>query len=258
MNFPKFILLALLLASISPAQAQESRGDALFEQARLESKDDIAKGRVLYEASALAYLEDAGESYIGRGVALYNAGNAFAMAGAPGQAILSLRKAQRHLPELEYLNDNLNQLRNLVGTRLEEPATGLWSRIMAWDKASWGVRLAYIALAYLVLWGLFLNGLWKGQRVHRGLSVSLITIIFAISLSVLLDVLDWNKSNEGVVVVRTVEARKGDGYGYHAAFQNPLREGVEFTVLETRGEWLRVALSEDNSCWLPIQAVELF
>lgn len=252
------VFIGLFLLSGLSVQAQDSRADQLFEQARLESKEDIAKGRVLYEASALAYLEDAGDSYIGRGVALYNAGNAFAMAGTPGQAILALRKAQRHLPELEYLNDNLNQLRNLVGTRVEEPVTGLWSRVMAWDKTSWGIRLAYIALAYLVLWGFLLNGLWKGQRIHRGLTSALIVILFALSLSVFLDVLDWQKANEGVVVVRTVEARKGDGYGYHAAFQMPLREGAEFTVIETRGEWLRVALSEDSTCWLPIQAVELF
>ena len=258
MNIFSVLTILLLILGGFSAQAQNNRGDQLFEQGRVESKTDIAKGRVHYEAAALAYLEDAEDSSLGRGVALYNAGNAFAMAGNPGQAILSFRKAQRHLPELEYLNDNLNQLRNLVGTRLEVPVPSLWLRVMAWDRTSWGVRLAYIALAYLFLWGLLLRRLWRGQSLHRGVASGLIFIIGALSLSLLLDVLDWKKANEGVVVVRSVEARKGDGYGYHAAFQNPLREGVEFSVLETRGDWLRVALSEDSTCWLPIQAVELF
>ena len=94
------LITALLLATVLPVQAQDSRADHLFEQARLETKEDIAKGRVLYEASALAYIEDAGDSYIGRGVALYNAGNAFAMAGTPDKPSLPYAKPSATFPSL--------------------------------------------------------------------------------------------------------------------------------------------------------------
>jgi len=252
------MLMAAFAFGLFSAQADVERADQLFEEARSVIKEDISKGRVLYEAAALEYLSEANQSYIGRGVALYNAGNAFAMAGIPGRAVIAYRKAQRYLPELEYLNDNLNQVRNLVGSEVKEPATGLWSKIMAWDKSSWGLRLAYLALAYFAFWALLIRGLWTDRHMHRGLGAAAMIAISALSISILSDIADWQKANEGVVVVRTVDARKGEGYGYHAAFQSPLREGTEFKVLETRGEWLRVTLSEDSTCWLPIQAVELF
>ena len=49
----------------------------------------------------------------------------------------------------------------------------------------------------------------KGSAHTADSHLALIVILFALSLSVLLDVMDWQKANEGVVVVRTVEARKG-------------------------------------------------
>ena len=61
----------------------------------------------------------------------------------------------------------------------------------------------------------------------------------------------------GVVITESVLARKGPDYAYAAAFHEPLHDGVEFTVLETREGWGRVALTDGRICWLPLSQTQL-
>ena len=48
---------------------------------------------------------------------------------------------------------------------------------------------------------------------------------------------DVNPSRHGVVTHETV-ARKGIGKNYEPAFDQPLKDGAEFTVLSENGDWI--------------------
>jgi len=52
--------------------------------------------------------------------------------------------------------------------------------------------------------------------------------------------------------------RKGNGEGYAPQFEQPLHEGVEFTILEQRGGWMHIELTDGNSGWVRQREVELF
>lgn len=253
------ILLTTCLLSAVRAESTAASGAALFEEARKVSESDLGRGRAGYEAAALAYLEEAGRSHIQQGMAQYNAGNAFALAGRPGRAIAAYRRAQRDLPGMSYLDDNLAHVRNLAGTPLSPPnKLRLRQQLMCWHQAHWGLRLGGLALSYLLLWGLLLSCQWRGKPGPRRIILSLSLLCLILAGSLLHHLIDTLHRNEGVVVVARVEARKGDGYGYQPAFLAPLRAGSEFKLIQTKGAWLLVSLGDGSHGWLPEEAVELF
>ena len=53
-------------------------------------------------------------------------------------------------------------------------------------------------------------------------------------------------------MISSVEAaaRKGNSESYAPSFQEPLKEGTEFVVLEERGDWVHMSLSGDLSGWI--------
>ncbi len=54
----------------------------------------------------------------------------------------------------------------------------------------------------------------------------------------------------GVIVAREAAVRKDNGDSYALQLAQPLRSGTEFTVLETRGVWLRVRLENGAQGWI--------
>ena len=54
-----------------------------------------------------------------------------------------------------------------------------------------------------------------------------------------------------------VIVRKGNSTSYEPQFNQPLYEGVEFTLIERRGDWLRIELPDGNSGWISADQAEL-
>ena len=51
--------------------------------------------------------------------------------------------------------------------------------------------------------------------------------------------------------------RMGNNEAYQPAFSMPLHAGTEFVLLETRGDWVRVALQTGDTGWLPADTIGL-
>ena len=56
---------------------------------------------------------------------------------------------------------------------------------------------------------------------------------------------------EGVIITDSVEARKGPAYAYAPAFVQALHDGLEFKLIEERGEWMQIELTDERRCWIP-------
>ena len=63
--------------------------------------------------------------------------------------------------------------------------------------------------------------------------------------------------DEGVLIVDEVYGRKGPGYSYLSSYDDPLHNGMEFSMLEVRGEWLLAILDDGSHCWLPCETVQI-
>ncbi len=195
------------------------------------------------------------------GVALYNQGNAWMRAGETGRAIAAWRQSQRYRPRDPYLNANLQSaLTSCQSPASVAPEIGAAGYVFFWQNLlSYPEKflLATIFLTALCLSSL-LNQLLALRQSFRRLTI-LIGVSFAVAaVSAAWDWQRYEQTTQGVVVLKEVEARKGNSESYEAAFTEPLSEGSEFVVLEERSDWLNIRIPGLDTAWIPSRAAMTF
>lgn len=177
------------------------------------------------------------------GMAWYNAGNSWFFSGEIGRAIACYKQAQVYRPFDPLIKENLKAARALAIDVVETKDRQLW--------LNWPVR--WVALLLLVsscvFWAVLL--LYVRHRSRRLLWAGVFSATVALGLICLASYNALLRSPAGVVIVPEVFARKGPGYTYHAAFNEPLHDGVEFELVEARDSWIQVRLPDDRTCWIP-------
>ena len=198
----------------------------LFDQAK--SPDD-------YRASARE-LESIVSDDVHSGAVYYNLGNAWFRAGEFGRAILNYRKARPYRPRDPYLAANLQQALASAPGRLPDPPTPWWSHVLFWTdwfSAPTKVRLASSGL------GLSAVLLALALVLRRRILITVMAVVLLLGVALSVDCLlnDPAHTSRAVIVTETT-ARKGTGKDYEPAFDQPLRDGAEFTVLTETGDWI--------------------
>jgi tetratricopeptide (TPR) repeat protein len=168
----------------------------------------------------------------------YNLGNACYRAGEYGRAIAAYRKAKPYRPRDPYLEANLRQALAVAPGRLPEPPAPWWRHVLFWSgwlsfpEKAYGAFAAFLLASLAACAALFLrraSGYW--------ISAALLAIGMILSLDAALAYVDATGTRHGVVTTETI-ARKGIGKDYEPAFDQPLKDGAEFTVLSENGEWI--------------------
>ena len=197
---------------------------------------DGAKSPEEYRESAQV-LESILADGLRNGAVYYNLGNAYYRAGDYGRAILNYRKAKPYLPGYPYLAANLEQALAAAPGRLAEPPDAWWSHVLFWTD--W---LSFPAKVYAFFWGLSLAAVALAVaaflRVSR-LSLPIALLVFcslAIGLDAALSDTEITGFRRGVITGETT-ARKGTDTSYEAAFDQPLRDGAEFQILNETHDW---------------------
>lgn len=198
---------------------------------------DAAQAPADYRESA-ALLESLLADGFKNGALYYNLGNAYFRAGEYGRSIAAYRKAMPYRPRDPYLLANLRQALSVAPGRLPEPPPPWWRHVLFWSgwmsfpekaQASFtGFLLAALTAcaALLLRWP---SGYW--------ISATLVVIATVFCLDAGLSYADVAGSRHGVVTRETI-ARKGIGKDYEPAFDQPLKDGAEFTVLSENGDWI--------------------
>ena len=171
------------------------------------------------------------------GAVYYNLGNAYYRAGDYGRAILNYRKAKPYLPSYPYLTSNLEQALAAAPGRLAEPPKPWWSHVLFWtdwlsSPAKVKVFFGGLSLAAVVTAAAFLF------RIPRlTLPIALLVLSgLAIGLDAALNDAEITGFRRAVITGETT-ARKGTGNSYEAAFDQPLRDGAEFQILNETHDW---------------------
>jgi tetratricopeptide (TPR) repeat protein len=198
---------------------------------------DAAKTPDDYRQSA-ALLESLLADGYRNGAVYYNLGNAYYRAGEFGRAIAAYRKAKPYRPRDPYLEANLRQALSVAPGRLPEPSPPWWKHVLFWS--GW---LSFPEKAYAAFTGFLLAALsscaallLRWPRAYW-ISAALVGIAAVLSLDAGLAYSDVASSRHGVVTRETI-ARKGIGKDYEPAFDQPLKDGAEFTVLSENGDWI--------------------
>ncbi len=204
---------------------------------RSEVFDAWRKLRPEYHESA-ALLESLLADGYRNGSVYYNLGNAYFRAGEYGRAIASYRKAKPYRPRDLYLDANLRQALSVAPGRLSEPPAPWWKHVLFWSEwlsfpeKVYGACAGFLLAAIVATAGLF----FRHPRAYW-LSAVLIAVAVILSIDGGLAYADVYGSRHAVVTGETV-ARKGIGKDYEPAFDQPLKDGAEFTILSENGDWV--------------------
>ena len=248
------LFLLLLVAGVTHAA---DIADATFARAAQLADTDLTQSRELYRVAALQYLAEAGTNAAARGPLLYNAGNAFFLAGDAGRAVVAYRRAEQVMPGSSLLRDNLAFVRKQAGNVEEKASESRLGMLFFWR---WNAAALWLLLAgaWLLLWaGLFWRQ-WSGHGCPQ------MVLKFTLGVAVLLAVtLLWQQVQaaqrcRGVIVASQVEARKGPNYGYASAFTAPLDAGLEGEVIASEGDWLELRFDAGHQGWVRQSAVEIW
>jgi tetratricopeptide (TPR) repeat protein len=224
-----------------------SEASAALAQTSLSS--DAAKTPQEYRESA-ALLESLLADEFRCGAVYYNLGNAYYRAAEYGRAIAAYRKAKPYCPRDPYLEANLRQALSVAPGRLPEPPPQWWRHVLFWKdwlsfpEKAYGAFAAILLASVAACAALFLrrgSGYW--------ISGALLVAGAILSLDAALSYADVAGSRHGVVTSETI-ARKGIGRDYEPAFDQPLKDGAEFTVLSEKGDWILGHFEGIGDGWL--------
>ncbi|USN98562.1 MAG: tetratricopeptide repeat protein [Phycisphaeraceae bacterium] len=256
-------VLALFVALVTaPAWAQSSPADLLNSA---ESAFDKAESRLATDPpAAKAGLDEAIAAYralIDTGVenaAIHrNIGTAYMLEGDLGRAIAAFRRAERLDPTDHRVEESLAAARAKVRT---EVSPGTRSRvedaILFWrGRVSRDTMLA-IGLAG---WALAWIGAAIRMRSQRGATlIAAGALVAVLTLGSLVAERTLTTMNPSAVIVQDgVMGYRGPSESvYDATFEQPIRAGVEGSILERRDGWTRLRLRSGAETWVRSDSLE--
>lgn len=261
----KYVLVLTCIAMAAFAIDDAKIADILteaenyFVQGNEASGADFEKAMLCWRKAAVRYEQAVREGELSNALVFYNLGNVYYRMNDFGYAILNYKRALKYAPADKKLQENLNAARmhcqDYVAT---SESSVLVRKIFFWHyKLPWHVRKMVFALAFALIWLLKVLGMkWRISGIPIGIAVCIvIAVVFGASLitSCISDAHD----KQGVIVASETVGRKGNGESYENSFQKPLHAGTEFSLLDTRNNWLEIRLADGRTCWILEQDAEM-
>lgn len=263
-----WIAVALMLlcgvaakAELNDAEMQTllMEANAHFREASELAATDAERAKELYGKSILRFERIVRDGGVRNGKLYYNLGNAYFLTGDMGQAILCYRRALLYTPNDPDLQQNLAYARDQRTDRIEDPQkTKVLKTLFFWhyDLTS-KTRMVLFLVFFLALWSCASARLFVRRNGLNWAMAACLVLSALLFSSLTVEAVARANDLSGVVTAEEVTARKGNGESYQPSFEEPLHGGTEFTLIEDRGEWRHVKLSDGRQCWIPAPASEL-
>ncbi len=235
-----------------------SQAKELFRQANSKSvTPDEAMS--LYKKSAMRYERLIKEGGIRNGMIYYNLGNIYFRMNDIGRAILNYRRAEQYIPNDSNLKQNLKYAREKRIDKIDEKQeTKVLKTLFFWHyDLSVKTRIMLFTIFFAVVWiSAGFRIFFKRPFLFWCITASaVISILFSGSL--IAEEYILKKIRPGVIISSETTARKGNSETYEPSFKDPIHAGTEFTLIEDRGDWYQVELSDSRTCWVASDDVEL-
>ena len=256
------ILLAVLLfpyygfaeTAASPVDMFREAGDLYNQGLRLSGE---AKKQHMEKAAAI-YESIISENGIHNGYLYYNLGNCYYHASRPGKAIINWRRSERYIPSYPDLRENLRWgLAERQDAIEESQAVSIARNLFFWHYFM-GLQLKVTVCSIFVI----LTFILLGVRLFRDHGVLLWGVVLCAIFSILfggsaaIEAYHYRFHRDAVIVAPEILARKGPAKSYDRAFEQPLHEGTELSVLSESDDWVRGKLRNGDICWLEKNGVE--
>lgn len=185
----------------------------------------------------------------------YDIGNAYMGAHDYGKAIGAYRKAKCFRPRDPFLDVNLREALRLAPGHLAEAPPPWWTNVLFWSTSlSYPEKMNAALGAWAIGAALAAIGLHARFRKAYWLSVAAVVAAIVLTIDAGAAYSDVFNSKHAVVIEESV-ARKGNSAEYEPAFDKPLKEGAEFTIVDRRGEWVLGHFEGVGDGWLKQSAI---
>ncbi len=236
------IILLIFLCSIC---LNAGTVDEKFEQAN--KYYEIGR----YDESASVY-----ENIINSGhqsVAIYfNWGNALFKSGKIGKAIYAYLKAERISPRDPDVKANLEFARRTVSNDTVTSKKKWIDYINKFSLNEWTICTAFVLWCFFVMLAICQWRTEYKNKLQFPIRISLILFIF-FGLGLGLSAYNRVKTRIAVVIVQEGSAHQGPFDESPNKFA--LKDGLEFNVLDTKGEWIQVIDSSNRIGWVKTNQV---
>ncbi|MCI0499953.1 MAG: tetratricopeptide repeat protein [Planctomycetales bacterium] len=239
--------------------------DVLYIQAnesfrRANSAKDSEQAQRDYETAILNYEKIINEGPVKNARLYYNLANAYLLQGQVGKAVLNYRRAVKIDGSDENIQKNLAFARSRQIDKIPvKTEKRVLQTLFFWHyDFSLKTKFLLACIFFGIVCLCITTEIWFGRNTARTASAftgGILMLCFL--LSVVIEYRMQASKICGVITAKQVVARQGDGENYTPSFKEPLHEGTEFDVLETRPGWLHIALSDDSGGWIPDDAAEL-
>lgn len=213
----------------------------------------------LYTAGEFDDARDAYRELVASGVdsedLYYNLGNAHFRLGALGPAIYSYERALRLDPDMSDARYNLEVARSAVGEKIRDRLEGA-ERQSRWVRMARHFTISELTVGVLALNALFFGLLIALRFLVSGFRRSVLRVLSAfvgVALLASAALLGGNiylreRVDEGIVLPDQASLREGNSAD--TAERGQVHAGLKVRVVETRGPWTRVRLSNGVEGWL--------
>lgn len=268
------LIVCSLLASVALAEDKD-QAYALFSQANEAFRTANAvtttpqQAGKLYEKATLYYEKIINEYKIKNAKLYYNLANAYLMqnnlgnassGNYLGKAILNYRKAERLDNSDTNIKKNLAFARSMRIDKIElKTEKKVLQTLFFWHyDFSVSTRFTVAVISFMVLCISLTLILWRGKNAsYRAISIIASLLFICFMASVIIEAGKQQNGIYGVITAKETIARQGDGENYLESFKAPLHQGTEFDVLEHRGGWLYINLSDNSRGWIPEDKAEI-
>lgn len=236
------VVAMLALASALPAQDTN-----LFQKAQ----NAFAEGRY---ADAAGHYEAMLSDDYENGYVLYNLGNAWMNAGEVGRAISAYRRARWLVPGDANLERNLHFALDRRRQDLSVTDDAVIDKILFWRSALSFSRQANLALLFLTF--AFVSSLARMVRGTssvslRAVAVTGLTLALLFTASATLTWANQTSGSHGAITDDDIRLLQWPSDEADLAYEQPLHDGDEFTVLQGRDGWLKIRVGDRYEGWVP-------
>lgn len=255
----KIAYAASIPRSDKKAEELFQQGNIYFDRANLFARKNPAEAGKLYLKAVRLFEQIKYEGGIRNGRLYYNIANSYFLAGDIGRAILNYCRAQQYIPDDPNLRGNFFYVRQQrIDSVDEKQQTQILKILFFWHyDLPMSVRAVLFIIFYILLWVLALWRLFRKQlEIRWGI---IICVFFAVLFgsSLVISKIQISQSKKGVILESKVMARKGNAATYQSAFRTSLHAGTEFKLIEKRGQWFYIELTDGSRCWVPSNSSEL-
>jgi tetratricopeptide (TPR) repeat protein len=256
-----FSAVSLRAESLDEVQVADLYAEAksYFRLANEMAAESHEQAEDFYEKAAMRYERIIQGGGVQNGKLYYNLGNIYFRLMDLGRAILNYRRAEQYIPNDPNLKQNLDYARERRLDDIEEKQeTKVLKTLFFWhyDVSTKG-RVMIFSVCFVLMWtAAAIRIFTQASYLRWCITVSLILSLL-LAGSLLAEELSLRNTRPGVVISREVVARKGNSETYEPSFKDPLHSGTEFNLIEDRGSWYQIELTDARTCWVQSKDVAL-